>query len=156
MAVEKNLIIVDADDGHIVGKYIPKKKRVVREGFLIDFYVENRDLNLSGLSRLIIAQMDSNNRLVVNSDKIKYLNKCYGFKEMAVRQSLKRMISAKILVKTGISTYFVNPFRFAKTNFTNIEVLRVEFGKLVSKVVKEKKVKNVNPKELKLIKTEAI
>ncbi len=109
------------------------KKKTKHYHYYLTFYsaLAKANKSLSSTMLLILGQMDSKNKIVLDKEKLKILNSNYGVSVNALKMATSRMCKDGLMLRSASTIYFVNPYYFTKTSLYRIEDLRKEYSEIL-------------------------
>lgn len=134
-----NLFISRPDEDGVlqpIGKYKPRKKKRTKKHTFYLMIAENiasTDIIITSISQIILLQMDSNNRIIIDSVLVSEWAKKYKKAEGTFWSTLNRMVKEGSLLKESAGHYFANPFYFTKASDDKADSLRIEWGQIREK-----------------------
>ena len=129
--MDRKIILVDENTGEKIGDYRPKKRPNYH--YHLTFYsaLGQARINLSSTMQIILGQMDTKNKLVLNADKISTLSNNYKLTGNAIKVAAHKMLVLGLMQKLGSAVYFINPYYFSKSNLQNLDELRQQYGQML-------------------------
>ena len=129
--MERKIILVDENTGEKIGNYTPKRRPSYH--YHLTFYsaLGKAGINLTATMQVILGQMDTHNKIILNKDKIRTLSNNYGFTANAIKVAAHKMLVLGLMQKLGSAVYFINPYYFSKSNLQNLDELRQQYGQML-------------------------
>ena len=128
-------------------KFEPTKRKP-HYHYYLTFYsaLTKADKSISSTMLLILGQMDSKNRVLLDKNRLHTLSNNYDISDNALKMAASRMCNDGLMQRTAPALYFVNPYYFTKTNLHLIEQLRKEYSELLFNT--KKKAKSTEKKKI--------
>ena len=126
--MERKIILVDENTGEKIGNYTPKRRPSYH--YHLTFYsaLGKAGINLTATMQVILGQMDTHNKIILNKDKIRTLSNNYGFTANAIKVAAHKMVVQGLIQMLGSAIYFANPYYFSKANLQGLEELRQDYS----------------------------
>ena len=149
--MERKIILVDENTGEKIGDYTPKRKPHYH--YYLTFYsaLASAKLNITFVMQIILGQMDTKNKIMLNTEKLRILSNNYGATNNAFKVAAHKMTSLGLMQRIGMGLYFANPYYFSKTNIGLVETLRKEYAEILFTTCNKAKRETPTQKESKRI-----
>lgn len=147
---DRKIILVDETTGEKIGDYTPRKAKSKHYHYYLVFYSGYAQA-MGDIRHVLIGQMDADNKLTINAEKIRYIADNYKVKPSAVKMLMTRMTRDGLIMRISQGNYFVNPYYFTKTNIRKLESLRKEYSELLFSTCQKAKKETPTQKEAKRV-----
>ena len=145
--------IYDPKSGEIIRdeKFAPTKRKIKPHyHYHLTFYSAYAKAT-GDVSSLIIGQMDIENRIILDKDKLKIISNNYKISVGAIKMAASRMCQIGLMMRIAPALYFANPYYFTKTNVNRVDGLRKEYSEILFSTSNKAKRETPTEKEKKRI-----
>lgn len=127
--------IINNETGEYIGDYNPKSKRNFnyRYSLFFTYNIAKHKINITSTMFIVLSMMDTNNYLIINSEKISYLAKYHSITENALRITITKMIKLNMCIRIQANNYIINPFFITKTSMNKLAKIREYYSELMFK-----------------------